>query len=74
MIFETCNTCAIALVNCDMSGLEYSHGIEDMDRIVASIESMGLVTMTKAEANSGYFECFVCGQICLGDKSFFERV
>lgn len=74
MTFETCHHCAVALVNDDLSGLEYSNGIEDMARIEASIESMGMVTMIKEERAGGYFECYVCSEICLGDMATFENV
>lgn len=72
MTFETCHTCAVAIVNDDLSGLEYSHWGEEMDRIVASIESMGLVTMIKEERAGGYFECFVCDEVCIGEMATFE--
>lgn len=74
MTFYTCHTCAVAVVNDDLSGLEYSNGIEEMDLIVASIEAMGLVTMTKKENNGGYFDCFVCSEVCLGEMATFERI
>lgn len=72
MKFNTCHTCAVAVVNDDLSGLDYSHDAEDMDLIVASIESMGWVTMTKEEDNGGYFECYVCSEVCLGTMATFE--
>lgn len=74
MNFETCHGCAVALVNCDLSGLEDNNGAEDMARIVASIESMGLVTMIREEYAGRYFECFICGQNCIGEMATFERV
>lgn len=74
MTYNTCNACAVALENCDLSGLEYSNGIEDMNRIVASIESMGLVTLVDTKDTGGYFDCFVCSEICLGKMFIFEQV
>lgn len=74
MNYNTCNACAVALVNGDLSVLEYSNGIEDMDRIVASIESLGLVTLVKTEDHGGYFYCYVCDDVCLGEMSTFEEV
>ena len=74
MSYNTCNACAVALVNGDMSALEYSNGIEDMARIEASIEAMGLVTLVDTKDTGGYFECFVCGEICLGKMAIFGEV
>ena len=72
MNFHTCDHCAVALVNGDLSGLEYFYGVEKMDRIVASIESMGLVTLVETIDLGSYFECFVCDETCLGEMSTFE--
>ena len=74
MRYETCHTCAVAIVNDDLSGLEDHFWGDDMDRIVASIESMGLVTLVNTERSAGYFSCYVCDQICLGEMSTFEQV
>lgn len=74
MNFNTCDHCAVALVNGDLSGLEYFYGIEEMARIEASIESMGWVVMTETVDLGHYFTCFVCDEICLGEMSTFEQV
>ena len=74
MIFNTCDYCAVALVNGDLSGLEFFYGVEDMARIVASIESMGLVTLVETKDLGSYFGCFVCGETCLGEMSTFEEM
>lgn len=74
MTFNTCHTCAVAVVNDDLSGLEYSHWGEEMDLIVASIEAMGWVTLTKTVDRGWYFDCFVCSEVCLGEMATFERV
>ena len=74
MTFETCDHCAAALVNGDLSGLEFFYEDEDMARIEASIEAMGLVTLTETLDLGSYFECFVCDEVCLGKMSTFERV
>lgn len=72
MIFNTCNSCAVAVVNDDLSALEDSHGIEDMARIEASIESMGWVAMTETVDLGHYFTCYVCDEVCLGEMFIFE--
>ena len=72
MTFNTCDHCAVAIENGDLSGLESFYGIEDMARIVASIESMGLVTLVETIDPGFYFECFVCDETCLGEMSTFE--
>ena len=72
MTFNTCSHCAVALVNGDLSGLEYFYDDEKMAQIEASIESMGLVTMTEALDPGYYFDCFVCDEVCLGEMSTFE--
>ena len=74
MNYNTCGHCAVALVNGDLSGLESFYGIEDMDRIEASIESMGWVAMTETVDLGHYFTCYVCDEICLGEMSTFEEV
>lgn len=74
MKYQTCDHCAVALANGDLSGLEYFYGIEDMNSIVASIESMGLVTLVDTKDTGGYFECFVCSEVCLGQMAIFEEV
>lgn len=74
MSYNTCNACAVALVNGDLSALEYSNGIEDMARIEASIEAIGLVTLVKTEDPGSYFECFICDDVCLGNMSTFAEV
>ena len=72
MKYQTCGHCAVAIENGDLSGLESFYGIEDMARIVASIESMGLVTMIESIDPGWYFDCFVCSEICLGEMFIFE--
>ena len=74
MNFQTCDYCAVALENGDLTGLEYFYGVEDMNSIVASIESMGLVTLVDTKDTGGYFECFVCSEACLGKTYIFEEV
>lgn len=74
MRFETCHSCAVAIVNDDLSGLENHFWGDEMDQVVASIISMGLVTMTNTERSAGYFPCYVCDQVCLGEMSTFETV
>jgi len=74
MTYQTCDYCAVALVNGDLSGLDYFYGVEDMARIEASIEAMGLVTLVDTKDTGRYFDCFVCGETCLGDMSTFEEV
>ena len=72
MNYNTCDHCAVALVNGDLSGLEYFYGVEDMARIVASIESMGLVTLAETIDTGCYFDCYVCDEVCLGNMYTFE--
>ena len=72
MTFNTCDHCAVAIENGDLSGLESFYGIEDMARIVASIESMGWVTLVETIDPGFYFECFVCDETCLGEMFIFE--
>ena len=72
MTFNTCGHCAVAIENGDLSGLESFYGIEDMARIVASIESMGWVTLVETIDPGFYFECFVCDETCLGEIFTFE--
>ena len=72
MRYQTCGHCAVAIENGDLSGLKSFYGIEDMARIVASIESMGLVTMIESIDPGWYFDCFVCSEICLGEIFIFE--
>ena len=72
MIFNTCDHCAVAIENGDLSGLESFYRVEDMARIVASIESMGLVTMIESIDTGCYFDCYVCDEVCLGEMFIFE--
>ena len=72
MNYNTCGHCAVAIENGDLSGLESFYGVEDMARIVASIESMGLVTLVETIDPGFYFECFVCDETCLGEIFTFE--
>ena len=72
MKYQTCGHCAVAIENGDLSGLGSFYGIEDMARIVASIESMGLVTMIESIDPGWYFDCFVCSEVCLGEMFIFE--
>lgn len=72
MIFNTCDHCAVAIENGDLSGLEFFYGVEDMARIEASIESMGLVTLVETIDTGCYFDCYVCSEICLGEMFTFE--
>lgn len=74
MTYNTCDYCAVALVNGDLSGLEFFYGVEDMARIEASIESMGLVTLVETIDTGCYFDCYVCGETCLGEISTFEEM
>ena len=74
MSYNTCGHCAVAIENGDLSGLESFYGIEDMARIVASIESMGLVTLVETIDPGLYFECFVCDETCLGEMFTFEEM
>lgn len=69
-MFYTCHGCAVALVNGDLSALEDSN---DAARIVASIESMGLVTMTETIDPGWHFDCYVCDEVCLGEMVTFEH-
>ena len=72
MKYQTCGHCAVAIENGDLSGLKSFYGVEDMERIEASIESMGLVTMIESIDPGWYFDCFVCSEICLGEIFIFE--
>ena len=74
MNFNTCGHCAVAIENGDLSGLESFYGVEDMTRIVASIESMGLVVITDTIDTGCYFDCYVCDEVCLGNMYTFEEV
>ena len=74
MIFNTCDHCAVAIENGDLSGLEFFYGVEDMARIEASIESMGWVTMTETVDLGHYFTCYVCDEVCLGEMYTFEEM
>ena len=74
MNFYTCHACAVALVNGDLSALEDSNGVEDMARIEASIDAMGLVALSKTVDHGWYFDCFVCDEVCSGAMSIFESV
>lgn len=74
MTYETCHECAVALVNGDMTSLEYSHCSDVMDRIVATMEVMPLVTLVEEHEAAGYFECYVCGEVCLGTVAKFKEV
>lgn len=70
MAFQVCSHCAAALVNGDLSGLE----TEDVARIEARIEAMGLVAMTETIDPGWYFDCDVCEETCLGEICIFEPV
>lgn len=72
MSYQTCDYCAVAIENGDLSGLEFFYGVEDMARIEASIESMGLVTLVETLDTGCYFDCFVCDEVCLGEMFTFE--
>lgn len=74
MSYNTCGHCAVAIENGDLSGLEFFHGVEDMARIVASIESMGLVTLAETIDTGCYFDCYVCDEVCLGNMYTFEEM
>ena len=74
MVFHVCSHCAVALENGDLSGLESFYGDEGMARIVASIESMGLVAMTETIDPGWWFDCDLCDETCLGEICTFERV
>lgn len=74
MAFHVCSHCAAVLVNDDLSGLEFSYGAEDVARIEARIESMGLVAMTESVDPGWYFDCDLCEETCLGEICTFEQV
>ncbi len=74
MTYNTCDHCAVALVNGDLTGLEFFYGVEDVARIEDRIESMGLVTLTETLDPGYYFDCFVCEEVCLGEISTFEEM
>ena len=74
MNYNTCGHCAVAIENGDLSGLESFYRVEDMERIEASIESMGWVTMTETVDLGHYFTCYVCDEVCLGEMYTFEEV
>ena len=72
MIFNTCDHCAVAIENGDLSGLESFYGIEDMARIEAALEAIGWVTMTETVDRCHYFTCYVCDETCLVEMFIFE--
>ena len=74
MSYNTCDYCAVALENGDLTGLEFFYDDEKMAQIEASIESMGLVTLVETIDPGYYFDCYVCGETCLGEISTFEEV
>lgn len=74
MAYQVCSHCAAVLVNGDLTSLEFSFGAEDMARIEARIESMGLVTMTETVDPGWWFDCDLCEETCLGEICTFERV
>ena len=74
MMYQVCSHCAVALVNGDMTGLEFFYGVEDMARIEERIESMGLVTMTETIDPGWFFDCYVCEENCTGEICTFEPV
>ena len=72
MIYQVCSHCAVALVNGDMTGLEFCQ--KDLERIEEQIESMGLVTMTETIDPGWFFDCYVCEENCSGEICTFEPV
>lgn len=72
MMYQVCSHCAAALVNGDMTGLEFCQ--KDLDRIEERIESMGLVTMTESVDPGRFFDCYLCEENCTGEIYLFEPV
>ena len=78
--FTVCDECSAAITNDDWTAIdEYceseEESIDEHSRRLASVESMGLVTMShrlnggtieSGHYNPGYFTCHVCGAVEIG--------
>lgn len=68
--FNTCHNCAVVIVNGDDS-VWSDWSDEDKASASAAIEVIGMYDSYEAEDSGGYFDCFVCSEVCLGDEYTF---
>lgn len=70
LAYHVCDTCTVVLSNADTSGIDD----EDLDRITANVEALGLVAHLGTFDQYGYWSCAVCGYDTIGDSNVFEQV
>lgn len=68
--FTTCTTCAVVIVNGDDSVWE-DMTPDERASADAALEAMGWVSAQQIDFG-GYFTCFVCDEVSLGERSVFE--
>lgn len=70
--FTTCTTCAVVVVNGDDSVWE-DMTPDERAAADASLESIGMYEDHTIES-VGYFDCFVCDQVSIGECHEFTTV
>lgn len=68
--FTACDTCAVVVVNGDDS-VWSDWADEDKASAESAIEYIGMYDAYEVEDSGGYFDCFVCDEVCLGDEYTF---
>lgn len=66
--YKACDSCAVALVNADMSHMDD----DTRETFGPNAEAAGWVTMERHEEGAGYFDCWFCGETALGDLYIFR--
>ncbi|XAO35596.1 hypothetical protein SEA_MORGANA_162 [Gordonia phage Morgana] len=66
--YLACGTCAVAVENGDDSGIAEA----DIAVVEASIEAAGRITYQGNRGSTGYFDCWFCEEVVMGDPAIFE--
>lgn len=61
-MFNVCASCAVAIENDDFSAMDN----ETEAKVRVSIELMGFVSLSN-HSFPGYFDCFACDEVCIGE-------
>ena len=70
--FTTCTTCALVVVNGDDSVWEDMTS-DERSSADAALEVIGMYDDHTID-NTGYFDCFVCDEVAIGDCHAFTTV
>lgn len=70
-VYHVCNSCAVAILNDDYSGMEDD---TDYPRVTTFVETVGNLVDAGMADMPGYWECESCNQVDIGSAHALETL